>query len=256
MRSDFCFATLALGKPYRDMAKLLAGDLKTFAPGIPLVVATDAPEEFAGLCDVHPYPHRQTGLFRCLNDKRFAIAAALEHHAASTIFVDADTRIHEALPAQVTFPSPITTIYTPNLAEQVEKWLLPRDRQAVLDAAHGYSLDPRNIKFVWDNLFSVSRQEGREKTFLETWGKVTTAFDFQGVSITDGYCMSIAAGVAGWTPADTGLQSFDHARHHAEASTLQPPGRLAARWRRLIDWYRWRRFRQRMQKTMIPDGER
>lgn len=252
MSSDFCFATLALRKPYREMAKLLAQDLHTFAPGIPLVIATDDPQTFDGLPNVHTHPHRQTGLFRCLNDKRFALAAALEHHAATAVFVDADTRIHEALPASLELASPIATVYTPNLAEQAEKYLLPHDRQAVLEAARHFGLDPQNTKFVWDNLFAVSRDRGRERVFLNVWGTVTTLFDFQGVSITDGYCMSIAAGVAGWVPSEAGLQPFDHARHHEEASAVNPPGRLARLQRRMIDWWCWRCFRRGTLRALIP----
>ena len=163
--SDFCFATLALGKPYRERAKLLARDLETFAPGKSLVVATDGPQDFDGLPNVRTHPHRQTGLFRCLNDKRFALSAALDRHAAAAIFVDADTRIQEALPKDVEFNSPITTIYTPNLAEQAEKWLLPRDRSAVLDAARRFGLDHWGDETVWDNLFAVSR-DARARTGL------------------------------------------------------------------------------------------
>lgn len=244
MTADFCFATLALGKPYRDMALLLAGDLEKYAPGKLLVVATDAPGDFSACANVKAYPHQRTGLFRCINDKRFAIEHALAGHADTAVFLDADTRITKNLPREIDFNSKISAIWTPDFAEHTAKWMLPKASQGVLDACRSMGVDPASILFVWDNLFAVSRDSGRERIFIKVWGHLTQFFDFQGISVTDGYCMSIAAAVAGWIPSERGMKVFEEAREHAEASVAprgSAPQRLFAS---LAMKWRWLKFRR------------
>jgi len=229
MNSQLCFATLAFSKPYRDMARLLASDLATVAPDHSLVIATDAVEEFKDFPNVFAYYQRRTGFFRCINDKRFAVLFALEHHAQEVVFIDADTRINRNLPAQVNSEAKIVTVLTPLLAEQANQWLPDNAVRAVISAARSFGIDPSSTKFVMDHIFAVKRDNGREKIFVQVWDLVTRLFDFEGVSISDGYCMSIAAAVAGWTPSDTGLEGFAEAISHDGISQHEKRENLPAR---------------------------
>jgi len=247
MNSDFCFATLALGKPYREMAQALSADLFAFAPGETLVIATDCPADFSGCANVRAFRQEQTGFFRCVNDKRFAIAFALDHCAETAVFIDADTRIHRELPGEISVDSPITTVWAPNLEEHAVKWLLPKDRDAVLRAAKVFGIDPSAGKLVWDNLFAVSRDRDRHRVFVKTWEIITRLFDFQGISIGDGYCMGIAAAVVGWIPGETGLKPFDDAREHSGVGQITTTADLHSRLAsRAIMWCRRLKFRRKI----------
>jgi len=254
MNSRLCFATLAFGKSYRDMAKLLASDLAAFAPDHSLVIATDAVEEFKGCANVIAYPQRRTGFFRCINDKRFAVLFALDNHAQEAVFIDADTRIRQNLPTQVGSDAKIVTVYTPLLAEHAHQWLEPRRARAVIAAARSFGIDPGGTKFIMDYIFAVKSDKGREKIFVQIWDMVTRLFDFEGVSIADGYCMSIAAAVAGWVPSDTGLEPFAQAIDHAQASTLSKKPKLLTRAvRRGVQWSQLMLHRQQVIRSIkIP----
>jgi hypothetical protein len=254
MTSAFCFATLALGKPYREMAGALANDLARFAPGKLLVIATDEPRDFAELQNVRAHLHQQVGLFRCINDKRFALAIALENYSPTVIFIDADTRVHQTVPAEFHFESPLVTTYTPNLAEQINKYLLPKESAIVFQIARKFGIDATKTSFVWDSSFAVSRDGGREQVFLQIWGVLTRLFDFRGAWITDGYCMALAAKVTGWAPSDRGLEEFDRCKHHAEISAASRSETTWARaLRRIHAWLRWVRYRRQILRALTSD---
>jgi hypothetical protein len=242
MFTDFSFATLALGKPYRDMAKTLADDLSIHAPGRLLVIATDAPEDFNGCANIRAHPHRQRGLFKCWNDKRFAVGLALQHYSEGALFYDADSRILETLPVEIDITAPLTTDWCPNLREQAEQYLNPRERNLVLQTCFSLGLDPSKITYVDDNIYLVRKDNGRERVFFEIWGKLAAFFDFQGAEIPDGTCMGIAAAVIGWTPSTSGLQEFARCRKHILSGSSPGAGTLPERIaRRLIRcWKLWR----------------
>lgn len=241
--SNFCFATLALGSPYQELALKLAADLAKSSPDTLLFVATDAPARFRECANVRSRFHRQTGLFHCLNDKRFPVSWALAN-ADRAVFLDADSRIEGRLPPRLDITAPLATIYTPNLLEQARKYLLPKDREAVLRTASAFGVEPGEALFVWDNIFSVGKDAGRERVFFATWELIKRALDFQGAPITDGYCMSIAAAVTGWQPAETGLELINSARGHIEVSAAKRTDHtISSAFRRFKQWYRWRKYR-------------
>jgi hypothetical protein len=242
--SNFCFATLALGFPYQEMAIKLAEDLANSSPGTLLFVATDAPARFRTCVNVRSRLHRQTGLFHCLNDKRFPVLWALDE-SDRAVFLDADSRIEGQLPARLDITAPLASIYAPNLFEQASKYLLPKHREAVLRTARAFGVEPGEACFVWDNIFSIGKDAGRERVFFATWELITRALDFQGAPITDGYCMSIAAAVTGWRPAETGLELINSVRSHTEVSAKKRSDRMiSSALKKLKQWYRWRKYRR------------
>jgi hypothetical protein len=98
--------------------------------------------------------------------------------------------------------------------------------------------------FVWDNIFAVGKDGGRERVFFAAWELITQALDFRGSPITDGYCMSIAAAVTGWRPADAGLELIDATRRHAGISSAMSSERsFCSGLKRFRQWYLWRRYR-------------
>jgi hypothetical protein len=232
------------------MALLLSDDLRRHAAGKQLIIATDLPDEFNDRQNVRAFRHARVGLFHCINDKRYAMSYALENHARAAVFFDADTRIHEALPPKLETRSPLATIYAPNLADQMEKYLSKRERAVVGQAARMFGLEPQRMLFVWDNLFALTCDQGREKVFFGTWRVLTSFFDFQGVSITDGYCMALAAAVTGWMPLEDGLQKIEQARSHAQASEHRASPLFVRALTRMTTWLRWKRFRREMLRKL------
>lgn len=220
-----------------------SGDLAEASPDRLLFVATDAPDRFRECPNVRSRFHRRTGLFHCLNDKRFPVYWALGE-AERAVFLDADTRIEGQIPDCLNITSPLATIYTPNLLEQAKKYLPRKDREAVLRTARSFGVEPGAARFVWDNIFSIANDAGRERVFFATWELITRALDFQAAPITDGYCMSIAAAVAGWRPAESGLESIDAARRHAGVSAANRSDEALSRsLKRLKQWILWQKYR-------------
>jgi hypothetical protein len=256
MNSDLCYATLAFGKPYRDMARQLAADLTLHAPDHALVIATDAVDDFKDCPNVVAFHQDRTGFFRCINDKRFAVAHALDHQAAEVVFIDADTRITKTLPVKVGTDAKIASMASPMLAEQARNYLLPEYTRAVIAAARSFGLDPENTRFVMDSLFAVKRDQGREKVFIHVWDLVTRFFDFQGFNIPDAFCITIGAAVAGWAPTDKGMDGFQEAIAHREISQEDAkPSRLFRALKRGGEWARWLKHRRKVLASLKIPGK-
>lgn len=98
-QDKFCFCTLALGKPYRALAGLLARDLQLYSPHTTFIILTDCPQEFSKYPQVLAFQHQQEGV-KCYHDKRFAIAKALSLFN-SCVFMDSGMRILESLPEDI-----------------------------------------------------------------------------------------------------------------------------------------------------------
>jgi hypothetical protein len=247
VNTDLCYATLAFGQPYRDMARQLASDLDVHAPGRALVIATDAVGDFAACGNVVAFAQARTGFFRCVNDKRFAVAHALEHQAAEVVFIDSDTRITQALPLRVGTDAKIASVYSPMIGPQARMYLLPHYAEAVLAAARSFGLDPEQTRLVMDSMFAVKRDQGREKVFIHVWDLVTRYFDFQGMFIADAFCISIGAAVAGWVATDQGMAGFQAAIAHDEISRKDAtPSPLSRVLKRGVTWARWLQYRRQV----------
>jgi hypothetical protein len=65
-------------------------------------------------------------LYSCTNDKRCAISFALENHAKTALFLDADTRIHRALPTEVEVKAPLMTVYFEVIGRASDELLMER----------------------------------------------------------------------------------------------------------------------------------
>lgn len=206
-----CFCTLAVHAPYRRRARLLCAD----APGVPWVVLTDEPEEFAGL-PVRAIRHEPTGpmavdyLTRlpptgegrgaaAYHDKRFALLAALEGFDTA-VYMDADSRI-TALASFGAFPPGLAVlpVVRKSVAEHLETcgaWRTP----AFADLARHLAGDAgilRSARWCHEALVAVTR-DGRESRFFEAWAVAADFLQARGVYTGEGGVIGLAAAYAGW----------------------------------------------------------
>lgn len=214
---DYCFCTLAIGSRYHVYARELAGDLVKFAPGCSLVVLADQIEEFSACQNVVAVQHQQTGFFNCWNDKRFAIEKALSRSPLA-IFVDADTRIVGPVPSTLGCSIGVTSTYGRNMLAQGREYLRPKDLQSLEKAASLLGLHLDDCFHVNENLLMVTRDGGRETSFLKMWGLVSRYLELHGYLGAEGMCIGLAAAATQWPVAGGGAREIEQVREHFCAS--------------------------------------
>ena len=191
--AGFCFCTLALGENYCNLALELAKDLEEYSPNTYLVILTDKPQHFHKQTNILAFKHQQQSI-GCYHDKRFAIAKALSLFN-SCIFVDADMRILAAIPNDLSWQPGVTAkIVWHNIVKhnknQVEIDILKK-------VARKYNLNLEDISFVHECLFVVTRDEGREIDFLETWERIAAYCELNKFYRGEGHTIGLAAAKAG-----------------------------------------------------------
>ncbi|MFH7027679.1 MAG: hypothetical protein ACHBN1_20340 [Heteroscytonema crispum UTEX LB 1556] len=202
----FCFCTLAFGKKYRALALLLAQDIEKFSPNTSFVVLTDSPGDFSKQSNVKAFKHKQQGV-KCYHDKRFAIAKALSMSNAC-IFIDADMRILAAVPQDMQW------IQVPGIAARAcdvmsKKYAkvfngtadakLCKEYKVSKKAAQklNVELENENVKFVYEYLFTVTKDSGKEIEFLKQWEILANYYELNGVYDGEGNAIGLAAAKAG-----------------------------------------------------------
>ncbi|WP_414582412.1 hypothetical protein [Scytonema sp. PCC 10023] len=203
----FCFCTLALGKKYRGLALLLAKDIEKYSPHTSFVVLTDHPDDFSKQSNVLAFKHRQQGV-KSYHDKRFVIEKSL-FMFHSCIFMDADMRILAPV-----VPQNITWLQLPGITargcESIPKKYakviagtanskLYQEFQVTHKAAKklNLQLESEEVKFVYEYLFAVTKDSGREIEFLREWGKMALYYELNGVYDAEGNAIGLAAAKAG-----------------------------------------------------------
>lgn len=202
----FCFCTLALGTKYRGLALLLAKDIEKYSPHTSFVVLTDHPHDFSEQSNVLAFKHRQQGV-KSYHDKRFVIEKSLSLFN-SCIFIDADMRILAPIPQELTWlqlPG-ITARACEDMPKKYGKVLagtanakLCKEFQLTHKAAKklNLQLDSKEVKFVYEYLFAVTKDSGREIEFLRQWGKIALYYELNGVYDAEGNAIGLAAAKAG-----------------------------------------------------------
>ena len=212
MTVKFSFCTLAIHKPYRDRARLLCSDLQ----GVPWVVLTDEPEDFADL-PITAIKHHPTGPMAtdyisrlaptgegrgaaAYHDKRFALLAALKD-SDTAIYVDADSRIRNvsSLP---TFPPGLAVlpVVRKSVAEHLSTcgtWRMP----AFSDLARHLTGDITILQSAgWchETLIALTK-DGRESVFFDAWSQSADFLQQRGVYSGEGGVIGLAAACAGWS---------------------------------------------------------
>lgn len=206
------FCTLAIHGPYRQRARLLVGDV----PGVPWIILTDEPEEFAGLA-VRAIRHVPAGPMAidfltklpptgngrgrpAYHDKRFALQTTLEEFDAA-IFVDADTRFR-SLPKLPTFRPGIAVVKEvyASIDEHLNRYGSHR-RPAFEKLALHLTGDVELLKQArWcsEALFAVTK-DGNEDKFFEAWARGAEFLNREGLFTGEGGVIGLAAMCAGWT---------------------------------------------------------
>jgi hypothetical protein len=207
-RADYCFGTLALGPEFVEHAVRLAGDFATYAPTMSLVVLTDDPDRFRRFAMVAAVAHRQASAIRCYHDKRLVLAEALRHYRCC-VYLDADCRLLAPLPTawlsalRTGFGGQPALSIEAKLAEDISDEvgvprralaLNPAERRRALvhRAARRLGVDVTRARFVPEQLFALSRCEGREQAFLDVWKQLSVFFELRGFSWGEGLAIGLA----------------------------------------------------------------
>ena len=222
-RKDFCFCTLALGHRYRQMAIKLAEDLVQYAPQTQLIIYTDSPQDFSSKINVVAFRHTQQSTLRCVNDKRFLLQKALSLYP-EVIFVDADTRIIDHIPEQTEWPPGITACHR-NLVEHLHR-RAPKSLNFLKEIAFKLGIEKdtwEQVQWVGESIYIITRDRGKEREFLETWGVIVNYLELNNLHLNDGNIMGIAAAKVGWTINKQGWPELNQIRKHLDASYNKPP---------------------------------
>jgi len=216
---DVCYCTLAIHAPYRRRARQLCADLS----GVPWIVLTDEPQDFADL-PVSVRYHRPTGPMAAdyvarlpptgnnrggaaYHDKRFAVQAALRDFDTA-IFLDADVRISQR-PVQ-SGPLPPGLAVLPgereSLAEVFERrgqWRAPFFMDLARDLI-GTTDILASTYWISELCYAVTR-DGRESRFFEAWDRAADFLQARNVFSGEGGVMGLIAAYAGWEPDRSAL---------------------------------------------------
>jgi hypothetical protein len=196
-RQNWCFCTLALGKPYWNLTKQLAGDLSRFAPGVKLLVLTENTETFKDIPNVQAVRHRKRSMLG-YNDKLCVIRKALEQYRTA-VFVDADSRVLGPIDIR-------PEMFQPGLQGfLIYTWAwIQNDTHNVY---HAYNVrmmtllrekfefpDGRDILFVCEGLFSVTTGgETDVESFLGKWNQLAEFCERKGCFRHEGFSIGLAA---------------------------------------------------------------
>ena len=226
----FCFCTLALGKSYRALASLLAEDLEKYAPETSFIVLTDNPLDFSRHSKVVAFKHRQQSV-KCYHEKRFVIAKALSLFN-SCIFIDADMRILAPVMQDMKW------IIEPGIAARAcdtmdkkyakviagsAKPKVIREFKVTQAMAQKLNLDLKDnsLKFVYEYLFAVTKDCGKEIIFLKHWDIIAPYFELNGVYDGEGNAIGLAAAKAGLKVRWSDMEGIDFFKDRTELVRIQ-----------------------------------
>ncbi|MDJ0730753.1 MAG: hypothetical protein QNJ33_12245 [Crocosphaera sp.] len=207
---NFCFATLAIRKVYRDFAKRLASSINEFSPGTKLIIGTDQPKDFKDIANVIAFKHRQQSPLFPYNDKRWVIGKALESFF-TVVYMDADARLINHFPDNMTWPPGMVVNHDTqrNFAEVIKKFC-PQDMPLLQKAAQkiGLKSSLEEIKFPSQSYYVLTKNQGKEQDFLKNWDLLARYLEVHCCSnVSDGYPIGLAMASVGWVPIST--QKFD-----------------------------------------------
>lgn len=218
--NSFCFCTVAFGKNYIHLSKLLADDLHKFALGRNFIIFTDNPLEFKDKSNVQAIKHWCRGVLP-YNERRFAIYYSLSIFN-SVIYLDADVRIFSPLTVELDFYPGLTArscgSMEKHLKTQFDRPLFSASKakkKAVIDKMAeqvGVDLYSQQVKFINEFLFVVTAYEGRELDFLKLWGELAIYAGILGMHKHPTYAMALAAFKTGFPiyySEMNGLDFFD-----------------------------------------------
>ncbi|NJM99174.1 MAG: hypothetical protein HC800_20380 [Phormidesmis sp. RL_2_1] len=191
----YCFCMLAFGAPYRLAAKEFSQQLQKY--GVELIVATDQPDDFADSPGVVAIKFHRRSILYPYNDKRFALAAALEHYECA-VLVDADSTIEGELPKYLHVPPGMYAAVAYKSLEETLNLYYAHNFKAWQKLAGRFKIDLKKTQWVSENLVIVRRDQGREKDFLELWAVADRWLGIRRKFQVDAAYIGVAAAKVGW----------------------------------------------------------
>ncbi len=200
---NFCFATLAIGKIYRELAQKLALGLEKFSPGTKLIILTDKPRDFNHNSNILIFKHVQQSPLFPYNDKRWVLEKALQEFP-TVVYVDADAQIVDYFPNDINWPPGIVIDHdTQRRFLAVVKKHCPQDLHLFEKVSHKIGLKDslETILFPTQSLYVITRDDGKEQEFLRNWDLIARYLQVHRCSTaSDGYAMGLAIARVGWIP--------------------------------------------------------
>lgn len=226
----FCFCSLAFGKNYRNLALLLAKDIEKYSPNTYFIVLTDFPQDFNKQPNVIALKHKQQSV-KLYQDKRFAIAHSLSMFN-SCIFLDADMRILAPVPQDMAW------LQTPGISARSCETMSRKYAKVVnntgdANLARGFKvtkkaaqklnldMDSPDVKFVYEYLFAVTKDSGRELDFLKQWEIIAPYFELNGVYDGEGNTIGLAAAKADFPVRWNEMQGISFFKDKSEMIRIQ-----------------------------------
>lgn len=194
--SSYCFCTLAVGKRYRQHARMLAADLQTYASDKLIIVLSDKPHEFADLPNVKVFKHHLRST-KGYHDKRFVLAQALALFE-SCIFVDADVRILGPVPEDIPFAPGIVARYGCGIIKHNTELKIREAFAPIQVVANTLNLNLPAVSWMHECMFLASRQQGKEQQFFQLWQSMAYYFENLGIYNGEGNIIGLAAAKSGF----------------------------------------------------------
>jgi hypothetical protein len=227
---EFCFCSLAFCQRYRDLALLLAKDIEKYSPNTYFIVLTDKISDFSQQPNVLAFKHRRQSV-KFYHDKRFAIAKALSMFN-SCIFMDADTRILAPVPADMEWikePGITARVYE-SMPKKYAKVIagtagvkLLQEFEVSKKAAEKINLElsDENIKFVYEYLFAVTKDSGKELEFLKQWEIIANYSELNGLYDSEGNAIGLAAAKVGLPVRRSEMEGISFFKDRVELVRIQ-----------------------------------
>ena len=191
---NYCFCTLAIGHKYRQLASLLAEDIRKYAPSKKLFILTDKAEFFKNYDNVITQNYKPVSV-KFYNDKRLVIQYCLEQFE-SCVYLDANIRIVDKVPEKLNFCEGIVAYSCCSMVKHKTTFSSLNDKfEKIKEVCSLLDLDLDNVKFLNEYFFYVSKNEKLD-SFLKYWEKLAGYFENYGFYSGEGDCIGIASAKA------------------------------------------------------------
>ncbi len=210
---EMCFATLAIGKEYRELAKMMINDLLAFDKTVEVIIFTDKPNEFRVYQNVIAYHLVPSGAWYCYHEKRHPIHMAMKNYRVC-VFLDADSRLLN--------PPPIKKIKTlsagiygrgvvslhnkMNYEESLNKSprrilknTPSRRRKLLVNFANHIGVKYEDVLFIDESvMIFVSSDDVNLTRFFSIWDYAASYMTVRGYEWGEGEIIGLAASAIAW----------------------------------------------------------
>ena len=190
---NYCFCTLAIGHKYRQLASLLAEDIRKYAPNKKFFILTDKAEFFKNYDNVITQNYKPISV-KFYNDKRLVIQYCLEQFE-SCVYLDANIRIVDKVPDELNFCEGIVAYSCCSIVKHNTRKRINNQLEKIKKVCSALELDVDKVKFVHEHCFYVSKNE-RLDSFLKYWEKLANYFENYGFYAGEGNWIGIASAKA------------------------------------------------------------